>query len=274
MGLETTLIIGKRSNLSQHLAKNIENSILISSQELIKNIEVLSEYKNYKINIIFNNFKQSTQLNKLENCFEYVSSSIISTSKVLDFFDGCQLEKVIYSSSSSVYGNNILCAEGDIIKPLNLHASLKVANEKLLEKFCSERNINFTIARVFNMYGGNDNFSIISKIIKAYKEDKEITIVNNGNAIRDFIHIDDVVESYIALLNSKELPIVNIGTGNGNSIKNILDFLNNNGIVIKTNNIFREELKVSTAENRILCNLLKNKEFTKIQTYLKKELQI
>lgn len=43
------------------------------------------------------------------------------------------------------------------------------------------------------MYGGNDNFSIISKIIKAYKNNEEL---NNGNAIRDFIHIEDVVDIY------------------------------------------------------------------------------
>lgn len=157
---------------------------------------------------------------------------------------------------------------------MNLHASLKVANEKLVEKFCIENSIDYTIARIFNMYGGDDNFSIISKIIKAYKNNEELNIVNNGNAIRDFIHIEDVVDIYSKILDKKDIKILNIGSGNGSSIKNILDFLNNHNIKIKTKNIQREELKISTADISKLKELLKKDTFFGVEDYLKKELNI
>lgn len=275
--MNKVFIIGKGSNLSSFLSKKIINSKLISSREILTNIEELNVLKdNLPINIIFNNFQPATKLNEFVNLENYVVNSILTTSKVLDFIKNNQIvvNKIIYTSSSSVYGNNILCNENDELKPMNLHASLKVANEKLVEKFCIENSIDYTIARIFNMYGGDDNFSIISKIIKAYKNNEELNIVNNGNAIRDFIHIEDVVDIYSKILDKKDIKILNIGSGNGSSIKNILDFLNNHNIKIKTKNIQREELKISTADISKLKELLKKDTFFGVEDYLKKELNI
>ena len=275
--MNKVFIIGKGSNLSSFLSKKIINSKLISSREILTNIEELNVLKdNLPINIIFNNFQPATKLNEFFNLENYVVNSILTTSKVLDFLKNNQIKvnKIIYTSSSSVYGNNILCNENDELKPMNLHASLKVANEKLVEKFCMENSIDYTIARIFNMYGGDDNFSIISKIIKAYKNSEELNIVNNGNAIRDFIHIEDVVDIYSKILDKKDIKILNIGSGNGSSIKNILDFLNNHNIKIKTKNIQREELKISTADISKLKELLKKDTFFGVEDYLKKELNI
>ena len=275
--MNKVFIIGKGSNLSSFLSKKIINSKLISSREILTNIEELNVLKdNLPINIIFNNFQPATKLNEFFNLENYVINSILTTSKVLDFIKNNQIvvNKIIYTSSSSVYGNNILCNENDELKPMNLHASLKVANEKLVEKFCIENSIDYTIARIFNMYGGDDNFSIISKIIKAYKNNEELNIVNNGNAIRDFIYIEDVVDIYSKILDKKDIKILNIGSGNGSSIKNILDFLNNHNIKIKTKNIQREELKISTADISKLKELLKKDTFFGVEDYLKKELNI
>ncbi|OHD96502.1 MAG: NAD-dependent epimerase [Sulfurimonas sp. RIFCSPHIGHO2_12_FULL_36_9] len=269
-----TIIIGKSSNLSKTLSIKLSNYAVISSREIINNIDVLKEFKNKKINIIFNNFQPATELNTLHNAQKYVTNSILVTAKVLDYFKDTRINKIIYTSSSSVYGNNILCNEQDELKPLNLHASLKVANEKLVEKFSGDNNIDYTIARIFNMYGGDDNFSIISKIIKAYKTNQELTIVNNGNAIRDFIHIDDVVEIYIKLLGLKNIPILNVGTGNGVSIKTIIDYLKNNQIEVLFKNINKNELKASTADNQLLINLIGEKTFKEVQQFLKEELKI
>lgn len=270
-----TIIIGKQSNLSYSLSKSLQNCFLISSRDIKKDIHILYKHKheNEKINIIFNNFQQSTQLNKLENCNDYIINSIFITSMVLDCFKENNINKIIYTSSSSVYGNNIHCKETDITMPLNLHSSLKLANEKLIEKFCNENNIDFTIARVFNMYGGRDEFSIISKIINSIKNNQEINIVNHGNAIRDFIHIDDVVFIYKKLLDIK-VNVLNVGTGDGVSIKNLLDFLHVRGIRLQIKNIVKDELKISTAANELLTQIVGQQSFRKVEDYLSQELGI
>mgnify|MGYP000313932295 CR=1 FL=1 len=269
-----TLIIGKKSNLSKKLVKKLNNVVLISSREVFKNINILENFKDESINIIFNNFQPATKLNSNENYAEYIKSSIFVTSTVLEYFRNTNINKIIYSSSSSVYGDNSFCTETDILKPSNLHSSLKIANEKLIEKFCREQKIDYTISRIFNMFGGNDEFSIIKKIVNAYFDNAEITILNNGTAIRDFIHIDDVVEVYAYILGVKNVKILNIGSGVGNSVENILSFLENNGIKIDTFNIQREELKISTANSRLLTKVTNKSSFKKVEDYLFKELKL
>jgi len=269
---KTTLIIGKESNLSTLLQKRISNSVLVSSREIAANNTTLDEYKNRKINIIFNNFQQSTQLNNLGNIKEYIENSIDITAKVLDTLTDATIEKIIYTSSSSVYGNNIFCNELDNSMPLNLHASLKLSNEKLVESYCLERNIDYTTTRVFNMYGHQDKFSIISKIIDCTLNKKVLTIVNNGNAIRDFIHIDDVVSIYKKLIVKRDIPLLNIGTGIGTSVKSLLDFLDSKKIILKIDNITRDELKVSTANISLLSQLLGEFSFVRVEDFLLSQL--
>jgi nucleoside-diphosphate-sugar epimerase len=270
----TTIIIGKNSNLSRAMLNRQSDFILISSRSLSLDIDILNQYKRKKINLIFNNFQPATQLDKFNNLAKYIENSILTTSRVLDYFQNTIINKIIYTSSSSVYGNNILCNEEDGLKPLNLHASLKISNEKLIEQFCMKNSIDYTITRVFNIYGGSDKFSIISKIIDSYLNKKELIIINNGNAIRDFIHIEDVASVYLRLLNVKDIKILNVGTGEGVSIKSILDYLSNNGINIQIKNITKKELKVSTSDNKLLYDYLKIRSFAKIENFLKVKLNL
>jgi len=268
------IIIGKNSNLSNHLKNKLQNSKVISSREISRNIKILSKYKNQKIKLIFNNFQPATKLNLMSNSKTYIENSIGITSKILNYLllNNFKIKKIIYTSSSSVYGDNIYSTETDQVKPLNLYASLKIANEKMIKNFCTEKKIDYTISRLFNMYGGNDKFSIISKIFLAIRFNKELMIVNNGNSIRDFIHIDDVVNIYIKLLDIKNIRILNIGTGVGRSIKSIIKYFKKYNITIATKNISKKELKESTEKIKILKKLINKKRIIQIEDFIKDEL--
>ena len=130
------IIIGKNSNLSKALYVSIDNSILISSQDIVNQFDLIdfSLYEN--INIMINSFRVSTRLNILDSPVDYINYSIVSTSLVLEYIknNNLKIRKLIYTSSSSIYGNNILCKEENEYSPLNLHASLKIANEQLVKK--------------------------------------------------------------------------------------------------------------------------------------------
>lgn len=272
----TNLIIGKKSNLSQRLAKKLKNNVaLISAEEILNDITVLNSYVGQMINIIFNNFQTASKLGDMSEPEHYIAYSIGATSKVLEFAKegALKINKIIYTSSSSVYGNNILCKESDEVQPTSLHASLKVANEKLIAQYCNEHSINYTIARIFNMYGGDDYFSVISKLLECCQNGTPFTVANHGSAIRDFIYIDDVVAIYEQLLQVENLPIVNLGTGEGISIKNIIDFLKLHNIDLHVNSIVKEEIKMSTADNNLLLEQLAIKKFIKVDEYLLNEMR-
>ncbi|OQX60234.1 MAG: hypothetical protein B5M52_00715 [Helicobacteraceae bacterium 4484_230] len=270
-----TIIIGKSANLSIALAKALPDIRLISSQHPAEDLKRLGLGKTDSVNVIFNNFQRSTMLYDASVPTAYVQRALMCTAEVLEYLEksGVTVLKVLYTSSSSVYGNNIFCKEEDPLIPTSLHASLKITNEKLVESFCKKNGYDYTICRVFNMYGGNDSFSIISKIIRAARENIELTLYNNGNALRDFIHIDDVVTVYKALLKTGDTPIVNVGTSNGISVKHILDFLRNHQIEIRYKTIDKEELRISTADISRLQKILPDLKFGRAEDYILKQLE-
>ena len=149
--MRKVIIIGRNSNLTNQLSSKFLDCNILSSREILSSSKILNELKEQlDINIIFNNFQAAINLNKFDNLESHISNSIVVTSRILDFIKNNRIKvnKIIYTSSSSVYGNNILCKENNELKPMNLHASLKVSNEKLVEKFCMENSIDYTIARI------------------------------------------------------------------------------------------------------------------------------
>lgn len=269
-----TILIGKSSNLSQALLKVNNDFELISSREIVADITILEKYKEKNINLIFNNFQQSIYLGDRKNYKKYIEQAIMSTAMILDYFSETKIKNIIYTSSSSVYGNNSLCNESDSLDPLNFHASLKISNEKMVEGYAKKHQINCTITRIFNMYGGDDDFSVISKIVSAFENTSVLKVVNNGEGVRDFIHIDDVVAGYMRILNTKDLPIINIGTGRGSSVEEILKFLDNHQSKIIPESIVKDEIQVSIADNKLLRNLMNIEVFMEIKTYLKERLKL
>jgi UDP-glucose 4-epimerase len=270
------IIVGKRSNLSNHLLDSLDNAIAISSSQAIEALSQLDWSQIDKVNLILNQFQPATRLNDLSSPTEYIDNAISTTANILMFIKdkSSKVNKVVYTSSSSVYGNNESCIETDVPQPLSLHATLKLANEKLVSQFCSAEDIDYTIARVFNMYGGNDEFSIVSKIIKAYKNQHSISLINDGNAIRDFIHISDVVEAYKIILTSSDIDVVNVASGHGKSVRIILDYLHERDIEISTSNIERDEISVSIANNAILKTMLASHyRFESVEDHVLSELQ-
>ena len=264
------VVVGKNSNLSNQLKDSIDNAFLLSTLNIVEELNNINFSEYDTINFIFNQFQTASKLYIIDEPVEYIDRAMVSTAIVLDFIrvNKIRVNKIIYTSSSSVYGDNSFCSESDSLNPLSLHASLKVANEKLIEIFSVKNNIEYTIARIFNMYGGNDRFSIIYKITESLKNNKELLLINNGEATRDFIHIDDVLYAYKNLLTKKGVNIINIGSGNSKSISDIIEFLRRYGLSLNTNNLSRDELKVSVCNSRKLQSVIPGIEFKSVEDFL------
>jgi len=272
-----TVIIGKRSNLSRHLLGAIDDAVCVTASEAVEYLTQLDWQQHQSINLVLNQFQPATRLNDLSSPTDYVDNAIASTARILQSIQSQteKINRIVYTSSSSVYGNNPDCKESDIPAPISLHATLKLANEKLISYFCNYHTIDYTIARVFNMYAGEDEFSIISKVIRAVKQRHTINLINQGDAIRDFIHIDDVVYAYQQLLLIKPAEkIINIASGQVVSVRMILDYLLQHNITVSTLNINQDEIKTSIANNDRLLSLLGSYRFQSVKDYVFDELTI
>ena len=105
---------------------------------------------------------------------------------------------------------------------MNALSKLLVENYLLKLKTLKKKLI---IARIFNMYDQDENFSIISKITEKLKTGKNLKIYNKGEGIRDFINTLDVAKIYLQLIKSKILGIIDIGTGKGIKIIDVINAL-------------------------------------------------
>lgn len=265
---QKTYIIGKRSNLSRALSLVCENATLVSSQDIKSGLFSDMVKTDSKFNIILNNFRQSSAIANFNNSIEFIDESVVVTARILEAIKEKQVKKLIYTSSSAVYGPQEICIESSNGNPVSLHAALKYCNEKLIETFCRKNNIDYTITRLFNLYGGNDSFSMIQKIINSVKTGSALTLFNHGSAKRDYIHIDDVAYIYSKILNAKNLPLINVGTGKGESIREILDSIQRENIHIKVNNLIRDELSVSIADTKLLFTILGSYSFKDVKNFV------
>lgn len=270
------IIIGKDSNLTNSLTKHISNAIIFSGRDpkLIEKIKLLNKYK--KINLIFNNFYPAARINNLNhiNYTDFYKQSLLVNSEILKNINKKKIKKIIYTSSSSIYGS--INENFDDNFNRKIYTSTKIANENLFISFCKENSIQYIIARVFNIYGSNkDNFSIISKLISANKLKKKFIVHNNGISIRDFIHVKDVAKIYDILLKKNNCNgVFDIGTGSGIKIKDILNFIGIKKIKYKLIDNFTNEIQTSIANTDKLNNFLKNYKFISLESFLRKELKI
>ena len=187
-----------------------------------------------------------------------------------------QVNKIIYTSSASVYRlqENI---NNEKIDKFNrdLYSSFKLSSEKIIINYCTKNKVDYFIFRLFNTYGNkNDNFSFIEKVIRLKKENKTLELINNGNSIRDFIHVKDIGRIYKIIITKKiKSGIYDLGTGNGYLIKDIINLFKFPKSKIK-NLVNLDEAQNSIAKNKDLRKYLKNFKFENLNHYLKKNLKL
>lgn len=267
-----TLVIGRSSNLSTRLAASLKECCLIPARGLTsESLAAFIPDDDYRV--VINSFQPSARLRDLSDPVSFVELSLGVTAQVLQAVVGTRCVRLVYTSSASVYGNNVSCAEDDPCLAGDLHSALKVANENLIRGFCKDQGIDATVARLFNMYGGDDHFSVVAKVVDAVRSGSVLPVTNDGNAVRDFVHIDDAVATYQALLATRNLPVVNVASGVGVSIRTIVDAVRFHGFLLNTISRPRTEIRVSTADVRRLSGLVDVGSFTHVVDHVLADLR-
>ena len=272
------IIIGKNSFLTKSNLKFLKNCSVYSANEL--NTKKLKDEvkKSKKINIIFNNFFPSKFLNEL-NYNDYKKFCNLSLDKIPDVLENVKqskINKIIYTSSSSIYrlADDISNEKPDKLNR-QLYSSFKLAAEKLIMNYANNNNKNYFIMRLFNTYGDeNDKFSFVEKIVRARKNDEKIKLINDGMSLRDFIHLDDVGKIYKLFLNKKITSgIYDIGTGKGVLIKDLVKISEiSKTKITRVNKI--EEIQNSIANTKKLLIQIPYYKFKKVTKYIQKKLNI
>jgi len=159
-----------------------------------------------------------------------LEKNTISTLNLIRYGIAINASKLVYASSMSVYGNvpDAPISEDEHVAPLSCYGVGKLAAENYLNVFCKQ--LPSVSLRMFNVYGpGQDMTNLRQGMVSIYLAQaltsKHIVVKGSLQRFRDFIYIDDVVESWFraTMIESVVGNIINIGTGVRTTVAQVLD---------------------------------------------------
>ena len=158
----------------------------------------------------------------------YVRQNIEATQRLLEAAkDAPDLERLVYASSSSVYGNaeRYPTSEEDRPQPVSPYGVTKLAAEHLCSLYASNFGVPTVALRYFTVYGpGQRTDMAFTRFVRAAVLDDTITIYGTGEQIRDFTFVDDVVAANIAAASRPVDPgtVLNVAGGSNVSVNETL----------------------------------------------------
>ena len=219
------------------LLKEKRNEILIKNPNYkfikldISDFAALKDgVKSEKIDIIVHLAAQAGVRYSLKNPQLYEMSNGIGTLNIFELAKENKIEKLIYASSSSVYGGNkkIPFSENDSVNnPVSLYAVTKRSNELLAMAYYNLYKIKSAGLRFFTVYGefGRPDMALWT-FVKNIMTDKEIEVYNHGNMERDFTYFSDIVNGITSVLNKDfECEIYNLGGDNPIKLSHFIELI-------------------------------------------------
>lgn len=260
--MKKILITGTAGFIGFHLANRLlkEGNIVIGIDILNdyydvrikeRRQDVLFEFKNYhfykedfadydildeivkkeKPEIIIHLAAQAGVRYSLTNPWAYERSNMLGTMNIFEVAKNNDIKRVLYASSSSVYGKNTKSpfSESDRCDtPISIYAASKKANEMFAHSYSHLYGIETAGLRFFTVYGkyGRPDLALF-KFVKNILLDKPIDVYNMGQMGRDFTYVDDIVSGIIGIMNKEKLgcTVYNLGGDNPVTLMKFIELI-------------------------------------------------
>ena len=244
------------SHISEILAKNKKKIYIIDNLSSGYRKLINKKAKFFKANILnYKIVKKIIKKNKIDSVIHLAANLIISegekypkkyfknnvtgTQNLLKACSDSTIKNFIFSSTAAIYKDGqFKVSENSIIKPKSVYGKTKIKCEKIIQSFCKKSNINYGILRYFNVAGSSPsgkiglinksdhlfkNFSreIMKKkpVLKIYGNNYK---TKDGSCIRDFVHVSDIAEIHLKVLNKinkiNKSVVLNCGYNKGTSV--------------------------------------------------------
>lgn len=215
--------------------KNIENAKSYNSFRLLQgdirdNLFVEKCFRENEFDLVFHLAARAGVRPSILNPKIYYDNNVLGTLNILETMHKYSIKKMIFSSSSSVYGNNkeVPFSETDNVDyPISPYAATKKACELLCYNYHHLYDIEINCLRLFTVYGPRQRPDLaIHKFTELIMRDKEIPIYGDGTMKRDYTFIEDTVNG---ILNASNLlngyNIFNLGNSTPISLNNLIQVL-------------------------------------------------
>jgi UDP-glucuronate 4-epimerase len=205
-GIIDTLEDGKDIPYGKLLVSKINSKYKFIKLNLEDKESMMNLFKEEKFDAVCNLAAQAGVRYSLTNPDAYMDSNIIGFMNILESCRHNNVKNLSYASSSSVYGLNEelpFSTNHDVSHPISLYAASKKANELMAHTYSHLFDISTTGLRFFTVYGpwGRPDMALFL-FTKAALEGNKIDVFNNGEMLRDFTYIDDIVEGVIRVIDN------------------------------------------------------------------------
>jgi UDP-glucose 4-epimerase len=164
---------------------------------------------------------------------KYFENNVLGTVKLLDILNPKKIKKFVYAASSSCYGKaKTPTDENHLINPLYPYALSKYQGEQIALHWHKVYKFPVNSIRIFNAYGTRSRTTgaygaVFGVFLKQLIAKQPLTVVGDGTQRRDFLYVSDVAEAfYLATTTKITGSIWNLGSGNPQSVKKLVQLLN------------------------------------------------
>ncbi|MCB0280368.1 MAG: NAD-dependent epimerase [Calditrichaeota bacterium] len=204
-GIDTTKIVH-----NQLIQSNRYPNYHFVKMDLTDRSAVMNLFETEKFDRVCNLAAQAGVRYSLENPYVYMDSNISGFLNILEACRHTHVKHLVYASSSSVYGLNEtlpFSTSDNVDHPISLYAATKKSNELMAHTYSYLYQLPTTGLRFFTVYGpwGRPDMALFL-FTKAILEDKEIHVFNNGEMVRDFTYIDDIVDGMVRVIDAVPSP--------------------------------------------------------------------
>ena len=251
------LIAGGTGFIGSHLAIELAqkghdvtvlDNYLLGSDENISSVErkikaVKGDIRDYELlkkisegkEIIFNEAAASSSPMFMNDLSKAVSINIDGFVNILNAARENDVKKIIYASTSSIYGNSHPPLKEDMkTEPVNFYASTKLMNEHLAAIYSKEYGIQTIGFRYMSVYGPHEKSkgryaNLVSQFLWAMQKNERPVIYGSGEQTRDFVYVKDIVHANILAMEAKKKlfgEVFNAGTGKCVSLNGLISTIN------------------------------------------------
>jgi len=194
----------------------------ILNEGLVKSI-----FKKHDIEIVIHLAAMAGVRPSISNPTLYTEVNIIGTRVILDAMVESNVERLIFASSSSVYGNNKkipFCEDDNVDRPISPYAATKKMGELLCHAYHHIYELNISLLRFFTVYGPRQRPEMaIHQFVRNALKEEPIIVFGNGSTARDYTYIDDIIDGIIQSIESDDrYMIYNLGNSEPIKLSNLI----------------------------------------------------